>query len=666
LAVFNYYTPPGTAGDPYNYPSGCTATALAQILRYYKYPSAPANKSYSITYDGKTKLESLHGGDGVGGKYDWANMPLSPDAAITPAQQQAIGHLLHDTAVVNGTSFATAGSAGYIDSLRVKTDFGYANIVEGLWNNQMDKILLALRTNLDAAMPVLVVVENQSGTSHQFVCDGYGYNSGTLYHHCNMGWSGAWDAWYNLPDIKNAYTFTSIQSVAYNIHPSVSGEVVSGRISDPIGTPIADLQVTLSGGGQTMVTQTNSRGVFAFKGVSSSTVFTVSRAADARARGPISVQIKTGASRNYTTIGNVAIDDFQYVPGSAVVSQQPSPVSVTAGDSATFSVEATGTNLTYQWQKNGNNIVGATTRIYAIGVTSSLDAGEYSCVVGGSIGGKTTSISVPLTVAPLMASNPSARLCNISARTVVSTGSNVQVAGFVISGPAPKRILIRASGPALLPFGVSNAIPDPVLELHDSNSIIASNDNWDYYSIQSVAHPLGAFDWVKGSKDAAVVVTLQPGNYSAIVQDKSGKTGVALVEVYEVDAQSRLVNISTRSSVATGTNVQTAGFIINGTGLKTVLIRASGPALTKWLTGVLPNPTLTVYDSSTTALVANDDWDFNSIQTIAHDLGAFDWSQGSTDSAILMTLPPGAYSAVVSDKSGNSGIGLVEVYEVNK
>lgn len=359
------------------------------------------------------------------------------------------------------------------------------------------------------------------------------------------------------------------------------------------------------------------------------------------------------------------------------IGANPLPLDVPAGTSAVFSVSATGAApLSYQWYKDGSPISGATAPTLTLPNVSTLAQASYTCTVTNDAG-STTSSAAPLVVDPLTQSNPSAHLTSISARTYVETGANVQIAGISISGTTPKTVLIRASGPALAPYGISDFLPDPTLTLHDqSGAVIATNDNWGDDPTQTAALSAAftrtsAFAWSVGSKDSALLVTLKPGLYTATVQDKNGASGVALVEVYEVDhPESRLVDISARSSVASGDNVQVAGFAINGSGLKTVLIRASGPALAPYgISNYLPDPVVTLYNQAGVPIATNDNWSDDPheaplIKAAAAATYAFAWPDGSNDAALLVTLPPGLYTAITKDKNGATGVGLIEVYEV--
>ena len=310
-----------------------------------------------------------------------------------------------------------------------------------------------------------------------------------------------------------------------------------------------------------------------------------------------------------------------------------------------------------------------------------------NALTAGSVGvvGKQFAISLPplsITSIRLSAgpgtvvtppSDPAAnRLINISTRSFVGTGPAVQIAGFIISGTTPKTVLIRAGGPSLIPFGVSNVLADPQIELHDPNGVIGTNDDWSSdptqaAAVQSACQICGAPLWLNGSKDAALVKTLQPGAYTAIVSGVGGTSGVALIEVYEVGQDgSRLINISTRSEVKTQSAVQIAGFIISGSSPKRVLIRAGGPSLAAYgVGGFLANPQLELHDSKS-VIATNDDWgtDAAEVELACQQSGAPAWASGSKDAALVATLNPGDYTAIVSGVGGTTGVALIEVYEL--
>jgi len=322
-------------------------------------------------------------------------------------------------------------------------------------------------------------------------------------------------------------------------------------------------------------------------------------------------------------------------------------------------------------------LAGATSPTLSLSGLSSVEEGFYDCVLTLD-GASSYSAAVKVTVTPLLASNPAARLTNLSSRTIVQSGNDAQIAGFVISGTGNKQLLVRSSGPALGAFGVTGYVADPAMELFNQNDVttsLFSNDNWAGPDVNAVLSSLfkqlGAFDWTTGSKDAALAVTLPAGAYTAKVQPKT-TNGVGLVEVYEVSPDGpRLSNISTRSQVGSGSNAQIAGFVVSGTGLKTLLIRASGPALAAWMAGTVEDPVLKLFDQAdtNTPITVNDDWGTDAeraalIKSAADKAGAFGWAAGGKDAALLVSLRPGTYSAAYSAKSGQ-GVGLVEIYEVN-
>ncbi len=313
---------------------------------------------------------------------------------------------------------------------------------------------------------------------------------------------------------------------------------------------------------------------------------------------------------------------------------------------------------------------------------TSVQAGTtyyYQAVATSSNGTSDPSSPVLSTV---LAPTSNASLLNISSRAYVGTGGNAAFGGFVIGGSTPETVLIRASGPALASFGVSGTLPDPQLQLNRSNSdgtstLLFTNTGWGGSSqIASAAASVGAFPWNNpSSADSALLETLPPGAYTAVASGASGDTGVSLVEVYAVQTPqingSNLSNISSRVYVETGGNAAFGGFVISGTTPQTVLIRASGPALASFgVSGTLPDPELQLNrsnsDGTSTLLETNTGWAGNpQIVAAASSVGAFPWSNpGSADSALLVTLPPGAYTAVASGASGDSGVALLEVYNV--
>jgi hypothetical protein len=270
-----------------------------------------------------------------------------------------------------------------------------------------------------------------------------------------------------------------------------------------------------------------------------------------------------------------------------------------------------------------------------------------------------------------------ARLVNISSRADVGKGSGLEIAGFVVSGPpgSTEQVLLRGVGPTLSQFGVAGALMEPILTLLDSaGTQVATNAGWssapNASEIAAVTAATGAFALPSGSADSAILVNLAPGAYTAEIDGANGATGVALAEIYEVSSEgAELINISTRASVGTGSDVEIGGFVISGSQPETVLIRAVGPTLSEFgVAGALEEPSLSVMDSLGNTVAANTGWSNNSdASTIASEsetAGAFALPVGSADCALLLTLSPGAYTAVVSGANGAIGVALVEVYEV--
>jgi hypothetical protein len=255
----------------------------------------------------------------------------------------------------------------------------------------------------------------------------------------------------------------------------------------------------------------------------------------------------------------------------------------------------------------------------------------------------------------------SALLSNISTRAFVQTGDNVMIGGLIITGSGQKTVAVRAIGPSL---PVQGALSDPVLELHNaSGALIATNDNWrTSQQAAIIAAGLAPGD----DRDSALIATLDTGNYTAIVRGANNATGVAIVEVYDLDpgtATARLGNISTRGNVLTVDNVMIGGFIITGTGQKNVIVRAIGPSLTQQgITNPLLDPTLELHDGSGAVIAFDDNWrDSQQTEIQATGLAPGD----DRESVILRTLSPGNYTAIVRGKNNTIGVALVEVYGLN-
>ena len=249
---------------------------------------------------------------------------------------------------------------------------------------------------------------------------------------------------------------------------------------------------------------------------------------------------------------------------------------------------------------------------------------------------------------------------NIATRMSVQTGENVLIGGFIIAGGGGKSVVIRGIGPSLTAAGVPNALQDPIIELHYPSGAVVTNDNWqDTQGSAIQATGLAP----KDSRESAFSYNLSPGNYTVVLKGKNNTTGIGLIEVYDYDpgAISKLANISTRGLVGTGDNVMIGGFILGANGAR-VIVRAIGPSLTQaGIAGALSDTKLSLRNVNGTELAANDDWqDSQKAEIQATGVPP----SNSLESAIVATVPNGNYTAIVSGYQGATGVGLVEVYNL--
>ena len=257
-----------------------------------------------------------------------------------------------------------------------------------------------------------------------------------------------------------------------------------------------------------------------------------------------------------------------------------------------------------------------------------------------------------------------AQALNISGRARVETGQGVVISGFIVTGTTPKRVGVRGLGPSLANFGVLGPLADPIIHLNRGDgSLVMVNDNWkNTQQAEITAAGLAPSD----DREAALIATLPAGNYTAIVSGKNGGTGVTLAEVYDLDqaADSRLANISTRATVGTGSDVLIGGFITGSKiGATRVAIRALGPSLQQFgIANPLPDPRLELRDANGALLASNDNWQSDAGQA-ALITGYGLAPPNSVDSAIAISLAPGRYTAIVTGKNNQTGIGLIEIYD---
>jgi arylsulfate sulfotransferase len=253
---------------------------------------------------------------------------------------------------------------------------------------------------------------------------------------------------------------------------------------------------------------------------------------------------------------------------------------------------------------------------------------------------------------------------NLSTRGLVSAGDNVLIGGFIVTGTDPKTIVLRALGPSLSRFGLSG-LADPVLTLHNSSgTVIATNDNWwtdngaAFIEYNGLA-PTNPYE-------SATVQNLVPGAYTVVVTGKDSTPGISLVEAYDLSPglNAKFSNISTRGSVGIGDNVLISGFIIGDVASETVVVRALGPSLASFgVSGPLSDPTLTIYDVNGSVIESNDNWQEDDHATDIQRNGLA--PVNPLESATLLHLPAGAYTAIVRGANGGTGVALAEVYDLD-
>lgn len=403
--------------------------------------------------------------------------------------------------------------------------------------------------------------------------------------------------------------------------------------------------------------------------------------------GPLDAVQVVAVDATGATLGSSTTLDGPFLPEPPTLQSQPVAQTVATNGSVVFRIEASA-GAHCQWSRNGTALsdgtvgvtttTGATTPTLMLRGVTPADAGDYTCTVSNAAAA-VTSDSAALKV--IDTATPG-RLVNLSCRSDVKSGDQALVVGFVLGGNAgagSEPMLVRASGPALTTFGVSDALPDPKLMLFTSASSttpIASDDGWNGdAAVATAADAVKAFPWTDPqSHDSALVQSLAAGAYTATVTSSNGASGVSLAEAYDDGdsasnpAAPHLINGSGRALVGTGTDVLVAGFVIGGSTAETVLIRAAGPALAKYgVSQPLADPQLQIYSSDGKLVAANTGWAGDAaISAVANAIGAFPFTDpASGDSAILLTLPPGGYTAQVSGASGDTGVALVEVYEVH-
>lgn len=287
-------------------------------------------------------------------------------------------------------------------------------------------------------------------------------------------------------------------------------------------------------------------------------------------------------------------------------------------------------------------------------------------VLGGWEPPGSTDTSVPLGIVTGSPAGSTNRLINLSVGALAAAGEQTLIAGFALRGAGTKPMLVRGMGPSLGVFGLTGLLADPRVQLvTQAGAVLAENNDWGANSdtLTTAGNAVGAFPLLAGSRDAALVANASPGTFNAVVTGADANAGRAIVELYDAqpdDAALGLSNLSARTQLAAGDTL-TAGFVLRGTGDRAVLIRGVGPGLAAFgLSGVLADPRLELHGPNG-KLFENDNWTAE-VTASAARVGAFSLASGSKDAALLVTLPPGAYTALVRGAGG--GVVLIEVYDV--
>jgi hypothetical protein len=384
-------------------------------------------------------------------------------------------------------------------------------------------------------------------------------------------------------------------------------------------------------------------------------------------------------------LSQAVITDPIYADRFVTFIAQPKSLTVAPRSGAIFEVTAQGAApLAYQWLFNSSPLPGETRSFLSLNSVDTTQAGYYSVRVTSKMATGTSDQAL------LSVSNQPTHLLNISTRGVIGpSGGGELIGGFVLSGNQARQVLIRVVGPGLSALNVGSPVADPAFALVRQNGVvIAQNDNWGTQIIgagppaliENAAARVGAFPLDRGSRDAALLTALQPGAYTVVALSLggpgglSGPAGVGLIEVYDatvgISNTNKAINVSTRGQVGTGANVLIAGFVVEGNVSRRILIRGVGPGLRNLgVTGaVLQRPVIRL-ESGGKTIKTNNGWstapEFQVIRAAAQEIGAFPLGNNSQDAAMIVMLEPGTYTVTLSGENNTTGMGLVEVYDVD-
>lgn len=420
-------------------------------------------------------------------------------------------------------------------------------------------------------------------------------------------------------------------------------------------------------------------GILASAGLNGAMLLSLDGSSWSNATNPSDRTLRSIAASPTTliTVGDngtmLGFDFVDSTPPPAIVTP-PAPQLVLTGGNATFSVGAQNAfGAVYQWLKDGQPIPGASRPVFAISGATAGNLGRYSVTITSATGA-VTSDSAALTFAT---ANQAGRLINLSLLTSLPAAGDSFTMGAVIGGAGTvgtKPLLVRAVGPSLSVFNLSNSLRDPALEFYAGTTLIGENDNWGgTAALREAFAAVGAFPYTDAaSRDAAIFNSaVAQGNNSVKISGVAGATGAVLAELYDstptdsyTTTTPRLINVSVLKHLGTGV---TAGFVVGGSTPRKVLVRAIGPTLAAApfnVAGTVADPQLALYTGAT-QIGANDNWGGTAVLSAAFaQVGAFGLSSTSKDAALVAELQPGSYTVTVSGVGGTTGVALVEVYEV--
>jgi hypothetical protein len=432
VECYNYYTPD-------HYYTGCVATALAQLMRFWQWPqTGVGNASMPIYINGTASTWPLRGGDGNGGAYNWAEMPLTPDTdTLTTAQYDEVGDLSADAGVAVDMQYGPSGSGAYMSSAQsaLVTTFDYSNAIISDFDPSYSELEQQIYPDLDWGMPVVLAISNAS-EGHCVLADGYGEDAGTFYTHLNVGWGtsadGVYDLWYNLsdPDITN-YDFNVIEETIYNVYTHGTGETVSGMVLNAAGSFISGVTVNISGGGVSeSTTSSTQHGIYAFTGLPSNTQYTISATYQGQ---PVSITPTTGQSSSYGSCGNLWAQNLVF--GDIATFPQFTPPAGNYSSAQSVTITDATSDSTIYYTVDGSSPTTSSTK-YTVPITTVSSGNETISAIATAPGYTASGVGSALYTignpAPALSSiSPTSATAGSGQFTITATGSNF-VSGSVV------------------------------------------------------------------------------------------------------------------------------------------------------------------------------------------------------------------------------------------